>query len=79
MKRLFWLVVGLGAGGVIGSQVVKSAREAKARYSPSGIAKRAGSTSMSFTERLKDAFEAGRSEMVLREAELRSELGLPER
>lgn len=77
MKRVFWLIVGVGAGAVIGTQIVRSARAARERYAPASVAKRAGSASVGFAAKLRDAFDEGRAEMALREAELRAEIGLP--
>ena len=77
MKRLFWLVVGAGAGAVIGTQAVRSAREARERYAPTSMARRAGSTAVGWRVRLREAYEEGRAEMMVREAELRAEIGLP--
>jgi hypothetical protein len=77
VKRLLWLVVGVGAGAVVGNRVIRSARQARERYAPSSVAKRAGSASVGLMGRLKEAFEEGRAEMALREAELRAEIGLP--
>jgi hypothetical protein len=77
MKRLFWLIIGVGAGAVIGVEIVRSARQARERYAPSSVARRAGAASVGFGARLRDAFEEGRAEMALREVELRSEIGLP--
>ena len=77
MKRVFWLVVGVGAGAVVGAQVVRSAREARERYAPTSMARRAGAATVTWKDRLREAYEEGRAEMMLREAELRAEIGLP--
>ena len=77
MKRLFWLAVGVGAGAVVGGRVVRGVRDARVRYAPTTVAKRAGSAAGGLKGRLREAVEEGRAEMALREAELRAEIGLP--
>ena len=77
MKRLFWLVVGVGAGAVVGVQAMRSAKAARERYAPASVARRAGAASRSLGARVREAVTEGRSEMALREAELRAEIGLP--
>ena len=77
MKRLFWALVGLGLGAVVGIQVVRWAERTKKKYSPPNLAREGARSVRSFGERLRDAIEAGAEEMVVREAEIREELGLP--
>lgn len=77
MRRAFWLVVGVGAGAVVGMKVVRSTQRAKERYAPAAVARRAGGHARSFGGRLRDAIGEGRAEMALREVELRAELDLP--
>lgn len=76
MRRLLWLVVGVGAGFAVGMQFLRSARKTKERYAPSSVASRATGRAKGLRDRVREAVEEGRSEMFLREAELRSELGL---
>ena len=77
MKRVFWGLVGLGAGVVVGVAVVRWANKAKERYAPPALAREAGAAAASFFDRLRDAFDAGRDEMARAEDEIRAELGLP--
>lgn len=77
MRRVFWALVGVGLGVVVGIQVVRWAGRTKERYSPSSVARAAGGGLERFRERLREAIEEGVEEMAQREAELRDELGLP--
>ncbi|HEX9774959.1 MAG TPA: hypothetical protein VGB83_05195 [Actinomycetota bacterium] len=76
IKRLFWLVVGVGAGAAVGIAVTRWTGKAAARYSPGGIASRASAAVAELGDRVRDALDAGREEMVVREAELRRDLHL---
>lgn len=78
MRRVFWGLVGIGIGAAVGIAVVRWAGRTKERYSPPNLARGAGSYAMGLGERLRSAIEAGREEMIVREAELREELGLNE-
>lgn len=78
-KRAFWALVGIGLGAVVGVQVVRWANQTKHRYAPPTLAREAAGRFSAFRERVKDAVEAGAEEMVVREAELRAEIGLPPR
>ena len=78
MRRIFYGLVGIGIGAVVGVAVVRWATKTKERLSPPNIAREAGSVAADFGERLRRAIEAGRQEMVVREAEIREELGLPQ-
>jgi hypothetical protein len=77
MRRLFWGVVGIGIGAVVGVSIVRWAAKTKERYSPPNIAREAGGVASDFAGRLRDAIEAGREEMARAEMEIRAELGLP--
>jgi hypothetical protein len=76
VKRLFWFLVALATGAVIAMAFLRSASRARKKYAPAAVATRAGGKAKSLGDRFKDAFEEGRAEMMLREAELRSEIGL---
>jgi hypothetical protein len=76
VRRLFWVVVGVGLGAVVGVAIIRSAQRTKERYSPSGIANRAGEAGNEFAARLSEAIEEGRKAMAEKEAELRADLGL---
>lgn len=77
IRRIFWGVVGIGLGAVVGAQVVRWANRTKQRYSPPNIAKRAGGRLETLVERVKDAVAEGAAEMARAEAEIRTELDLP--
>lgn len=78
MRRVFWGLVGIGIGAVVGVAVVRWAGRTKERYSPPNLAREAGSYATGLGERLRAAIEVGRQEMIVREAEIREELGLPQ-
>lgn len=71
-KRLFFALLGLGAGVVLGVAVVRRAEQARQRLSPAGIAGAASERASSFRERLDVALAAGREAALEKEAELRS-------
>ena len=77
MRRVFWALVGLGAGVVVGAQVVRGINRTKQRYSPPNLAREAGGKLAGWKDRLRGAIEVGTQEMVEREAEIRADLGLP--
>lgn len=76
MRRLFWSLVGIGIGAVIGVAAVRWAQRARERYSPSGIARRVGSAGEDLAARLAEAIDEGRRSMAVEEARLRAQLGL---
>jgi len=76
VRRLFWTLVGVGLGAVVGIAIVRSVQRTKERYSPSGIAGRAGEAGEELRARLAEAIQVGRRAMAEKEAELRAELGL---
>jgi hypothetical protein len=78
VRRVFWGLVGIGIGAAVGIAVVRWAGKTKERYSPPNLAREAGAAVGSLGERLRVAIEAGRHEMMVREAEIREELGLPQ-
>jgi hypothetical protein len=77
VKRALLLVVGLGAGVVIGAYVVRRLEEAQRAVAPATIAGNAGRAAGSFTERLRAAAEEGRIAAAAREAELRAQYDVP--
>jgi hypothetical protein len=76
VRRVFWGLVGIGIGAAVGIAVVRWAGKTKERYSPPNLAREAGAAAAGLGDRLRAAIEAGREEMVVREAEIREELGL---
>ena len=79
MRRVFWGLVGIGIGAAVGVAVVRWAGKTKERYSPPNLAREAGSAAANFGDRVRKAIDAGRAEMIAREAEIREELGLQQR
>ena len=77
MRRVFWGLVGVGLGVVVGVQVVRWANRAKAKYSPPNLAREAGGKIAGFADRIVRTVELGLSEMDQAEAEIRADLGLP--
>jgi len=77
VKRIFWALVGIGLGAVVGVQVARWANRTKVKYSPPNLAREAGGKVASLGERFRAAVEAGFDEMVTAEAEIRADLGLP--
>ena len=77
MRRVFWGLVGVGLGVVVGAQVVRWANRTKQKYSPPNLAREAGGKVAGFAERLRRTVELGLVEMDQAEAEIRAELGLP--
>jgi len=78
VRRVFWGLVGIGIGAAVGIAVVRWAGKTKDRLSPPNLAREAGSVAAEVGDRLRRAVEAGRREMIVREAEIREELGLPQ-
>jgi hypothetical protein len=77
MRRLFWGLVGIGLGAVVGAQVVRWANRTKARYAPPNLAREAGGKLAGFADRIRQTVEVGLEEMTQAEAEIRADLGLP--
>jgi len=78
MRRVFWGLVGVGIGAAVGIAIVRWAGKTKERLSPPNMAREAGSVLSDLGDRLRRAIDAGRAEMIAREAEIRAELGLPQ-
>lgn len=80
MRRLFWIVVGVGLGATAAVQASRYLKRTTARYAPAAVAGRArtqvGELIGAIAERGRLALEEGRAEMRAREAELRADLGL---
>ena len=79
LRRLFWVMVGLGLGAVVGMQLVRWAQQTKTRYAPPNLAREAAGKLGQLRARVRDALDAGAEEMGAREAEIRAEIGLPPR
>jgi hypothetical protein len=77
VKRALLLVVGLGAGVVIGAYVVRRLEDAQRAVAPATLAGNAGRAAGSFSERLRAAAAEGRAAAAEREAQLRAEYEVP--
>jgi hypothetical protein len=71
-KRLFFLLLGLGAGAVLGVAAVRKAEEARQRLAPANLASAAGQRAGTLKERIDLALATGREAALAKEAELRS-------
>jgi hypothetical protein len=77
MRRVFWALVGIGAGAAIGVSAVRWATRTAERLAPSSLAERAWQAAGDWRARLSEAFEEGQAAMAEREAELRARLAEP--
>jgi hypothetical protein len=77
VRRLFWALVGVGAGAAIGVMVMRKVERTAERLAPSSVAERAVQAAGDWRVRLAEAFEEGRAAMAEREAELRARLAEP--
>jgi hypothetical protein len=77
MRRVFWGLVGLGMGAVIGVGVMRWAQRAADRLAPQSLASELTQTAADWRERLAAALAAGQAAMAEREAELRAQLAEP--
>jgi hypothetical protein len=77
VKRLFWMLVGVGAGAAIGVTAVRWAARTAERLAPASLAERAWRAADDWRARLTEAVEEGRTAMAEREAELRARLAEP--
>jgi hypothetical protein len=77
VRRLFWALVGVGAGAVIGVSAVRWASRTAERLAPASLAERAWQAAGDWRVRLAEAFEEGQAAMAEREAELRARLVEP--
>jgi hypothetical protein len=77
VRRIFWGLVGIGLGAVVGAQVVRWANKTKAKYAPPNLAREAGGKIAGLADRLRSTVELGLEEMAQAEAEIRADLGLP--
>jgi hypothetical protein len=71
-KRLFFAMLGLGAGVVLGGMAVRKAEEARQRMTPANLAGAATARAGSLRERIDVALAAGREASLDKEAELRA-------
>ncbi len=72
MRRLFFGVVGLGAGLALGVWAVRKVDQTTQRLRPDALAASAGARAGSLGERLRTAVDSGRAAAAAKEAELRT-------
>jgi hypothetical protein len=77
MRRIFWGLVGLGMGAVIGVGVMRWASRTADRLAPRSLAEEVLQTAADWRGRLGAALEQGQAAMAEREAELRAQLAEP--
>lgn len=70
-KRLFFALLGLGAGVTLGVYAVRKVEATRARLSPQQLGSRAGTGAESLRRRVAGALEVGRAAAAVKEAELR--------
>jgi hypothetical protein len=77
VRRIFWGLVGLGMGAVIGVGVMRWAARTVDRLAPRSLAEELLQTAADWRERLAGALREGRAAMAEREAELRARIAEP--
>lgn len=75
-KRVFFAMLGLGAGVALGGYAVRKVEHAQRRLAPDALVAAAGRKASSLRERAAQAIEAGRAAAAEREAELRTTYGV---
>ena len=71
-SRMFFAVVGLGAGIAAGVWAVRKLERTTQQLAPDAVVARAGERASGFGARLSDALETGRQAAAAKEAELRA-------
>jgi hypothetical protein len=71
-KRLFFSMLGLGAGVVLGGMAVRKAEEARQRLTPAHLSGVAVDRAGGLKDRIDAALAAGREASLSKEAELRA-------
>ncbi len=71
-KRLFFAMIGLGAGVTLGAVAVRKAEQARQKMTPAHLASAAGARAGGLRERMELALAAGREASLAKEAELRA-------
>ena len=75
-RRMFFAMVGLGAGVTLGAVAVRSVERTRQKLTPEALAATAGKRASGLRDRLAAAVAKGREAMAGREAELRAEHGV---
>lgn len=73
LSRMFFAIVGLGAGVAVGVWTIRKIERASQQLAPDALASRAGERASGLGIRLSEALEVGRLAAAEREAELRAE------
>jgi hypothetical protein len=71
-KRLFFALLGLGAGVTLGGWAVRKVERTTAKLSPDELARTASVRAGALGARMSDAMTAGRAAAAARESELRA-------
>jgi hypothetical protein len=71
-KRLFFAMLGLGAGILLGMWAIRKAEEAQRKLSPEHLANTAGARATSARDRIALALAEGKRAATAKEAELRA-------
>jgi hypothetical protein len=77
MRRVFWMLFGIGMGAAVGVGVMRWTRRTAEQLAPASVSQRAFEFARDWRERLTAALEEGRAAMAEREAELRAQLVQP--
>jgi hypothetical protein len=77
MRRVFWILFGIGMGAAVGVGVMRWTRRTAERLTPGSMGERLLDFAHDWRERLGDALDEGRAAMAEREAELRAQLVEP--
>jgi hypothetical protein len=72
VRRVFWGMVGVGFGAVVGASAVRWASRTAERLTPTSLGQRSLDVASDWRRRLAAAVEEGRAAMAAREAELRA-------
>jgi hypothetical protein len=75
-KRVFFTMIGVGAGVVLGGYAVRKAERTRRRLAPNALVAAAGQRVDSLRDRVARAIEVGRAAAAEREAELRTAYGI---
>ena len=71
-SRMFFAVVGLGAGVAVGMWAIRKIERAGQQLTPDALVSRAGERASGFGARVAEAIDVGRRAAEQREAELRA-------
>jgi hypothetical protein len=74
LRRLFWLMLGIGVGMGSSMWVTRRVKQVAARYSPERLSNDLTRSVRGFGHDLRLSVQEGREAMLKREAELRGEL-----